>query len=121
MSLPSLIINSAPDDILGLPLCTCQAKAIIDSSTQAPFGRGEDTIVDTSVRCTWQLSPAEFSITSNHWPNQLQALLGKAKYELGCDPAMAVVGELYKLLLYEPGGFFKVRKPCCLWSEVPRN
>ncbi len=110
MALPSLSINSAPDDIIGLPLCKDQAKLIIDSSTQAPFGRGGETIVDTSVRCTWQLSPAQFSINSSWWMEQLQVLLEKVKRELGCDPSMIVACELYKLLLYEPGGFFKVRR-----------
>lgn len=51
MPLPSLSINSLPGVILGLPLGDEQAKAIVDSATRAPFGRGEETIVDTSVRC----------------------------------------------------------------------
>lgn len=109
MPLPSLLASSAPGDILGLPLGDCQAKLIIASSTQAPFGRGEETIVDTSVRCTWQLSPSQFVINNDKWTEKLQALLDNVKNELGCDPNMAVTGELYKLLLYEPGGFFKVR------------
>ena len=81
---------------------------IIASSSQAPFGRGEDTIVDTSVRRTWQLPPMQFSINNSQWTGQLQALLNRVKDELGCDPNMTVTGELYKLLLYEPGSFFKV-------------
>ena len=108
LPLPSLSLSSAPDDILGLPLSDCQANLIIASSTQAPFGRGEETIIDTSVRCTWQLSPTQFIINNSQWAEQLQILLNKVKDELGCDPKMMVNGELYKLLLYEPGGFFKV-------------
>ncbi len=108
MSLPSISLNITPDNILGLPLGSCQEKLIIASSTQAPFGRGEETIVDTSVRCTWQLSPAQFTINNSQWMEQLEALLSKVKHELGCDPNMIVICELYKLLLYEPGGFFKV-------------
>ncbi len=108
MPLPSLSLASAPDDILGMPINNSQAQLIIASSTQAPFGRGEETIVDTSVRRTWQLSPTQFSINNSQWEKQLQGLLNKVKDELGCDPNMTVTGELYKLLLYEPGGFFKV-------------
>ena len=118
MSLPSLSINSVSDDILGLPLAKCHANLIVTLATQAPFGRGEETIVDTSVRCTWQLSPSQFSINNDEWKKQLKDLLKRVKDELGCDPKMEVTGELYKLLLYEPGGFFKVRmlrckKNCC--------
>lgn len=112
MPLPSLTLNSAPDDILGLPLADSHVKSIIESSTQAPFGRGEATIVDTSVRNTWQLSPERFSINSNKWSERLRALLNKVTSDLGCDAKKVVTCELYKLLLYEPGGFFKVRYGC---------
>ena len=109
MILPALSLASAPSDILGLPLCEYQARSIIASASQAPFGRGEDTIIDTSVRNTWQLSPSQFTINNSQWSKQLNVLLKKVKEELGCDPKMTVSGELYKLLLYEPGGFSKVR------------
>lgn len=108
LPLPSLSLNTAPESIIGLPLADSQAKAIINSATQAPFGRGEDTIIDTSVRCTWQLSPAQFSINNAKWSKHLQKLLHKVKDDLGCDSNMTVSCELYKLLLYEAGGFFKV-------------
>ena len=130
MPLPSLSINNAPDNILGLPLCDCQLKSIIDSSTPAPFGRGEETVVDTSVRRTWQLSPTQFSINSSQWEDQLQTLLDKVARELGCDSNMTVTCELYKLLLYEPGGFFKVSYlPLCfeffqlrvMWASNKNN
>ena len=42
------------------------------------------------------------------WAKELAALVGRIKAELGCDSAQGVTCELYKLLLYEPGGFFKV-------------
>ena len=110
LPLPAISINSVPDICLGLPLGDAQAKVIVDSSTQAPFGRGEETIVDINVRRTWQLSPTQFSINNKEWKKQLQALLAKVKADLGCDSNMNVTCELYKLLLYEPGGFFKVSK-----------
>lgn len=110
MPLPSLCINSAPDVILGLPLGESHVKSIIESATQAPFGRGEETIVDTSVRKTWQLSPSQFTIKNGKWAQQLQALLEKVTVDLGCDVRKRVTCELYKLLLYEPGGHFKVRE-----------
>ena len=107
MPLPTLSINDA---IVGLPLGDGQIKTIVDLSTQAPFGRGEETIVDTSVRRTWQLNPTQFSIQNPQWSEQLKALLVRVKADLGCNYSMTVSCELYKLLLYEPGGFFKVSK-----------
>ena len=108
MSLPSLVINCVSDDILGLPLCNLQAKRIID---QVQFAEGEETTVAPH---TWQLSPTKFSINNSRWSQQLQALLNEVKNELGCDPKMALTCELYKLLLHEPGGFFKVCIMVCM-------
>ncbi len=105
MPLPSLSINDA---IVGIPLTESQIKSIVDLSTQAPFGRGEKTIVDTSFRRTWQLNPTQFSIRNPQWSKQLQHLLINVKDGLGCNNCKIVTCELYKLLLYEPGCFFQV-------------
>jgi len=105
LPLPSLSIGGS---ILGLPLCEAQAKKLIEISSRAPFGRGEETIIDTSVRCTWQLNPSQFSINNPNWEKSLDALSSKLRAELGCSDRMNIAFELYKMLLYEPGGFFKV-------------
>jgi len=108
MSLPALSLNGQNNTILGLPLCDCHIKNIIENASRAPFGRGGETIVDTSVRCTWQLNPSQFTINNPEWKKSMQTLLTRLKTELGCDEKMTVTSELYKLLLYEPGGLFKV-------------
>ena len=109
MPLPAIKLFGEPDIVLGLPLCEAQAKQLIELASRAPFGRGEQTIVDTSVRSTWQLDPTQFCITNPQWEERLQLLLSRVKTELGCDTKMKVTCQLYKLLLYEPGGHFKVR------------
>ena len=101
-------LTGEPNTILGLPICEPQAKQLIELASRAPFGRGEQTIVDTSVRCTWQLNPGQFSVTNPRWEESLRRLLEQVKTELGCNTKMKVTCELYKLLLYEQGGFFKV-------------
>ena len=107
MPLPSL---SVAGRIFGLPLCEAQARNLIELASRAPFGRGEETIVDTSVRCTWQLSPSQFTVNNPDWQESIQTLLARVKADLGCTASLTVTCELYKLLLYEPGGFFKVGK-----------
>ena len=69
LPLPCLSVKGMTDPVLSLPLTTSQAKDIISVASQAPFGRGEETIVDTSVRCTWQLDPEQFTIKSLDWTN----------------------------------------------------
>ena len=111
MPLPALSLvgdSCSANQILGLPLGESQAKRVIARCSQAPFGRGEETLVDTSVRLTWQLNPDHFTIGNQQWEEQLQALLSSVKRDLGCPDKGTVTCELYKCLLYETGGFFKV-------------
>lgn len=46
---------------IGLPLSSRDAKALITECSQAPFGQGTKTIVDTTVRKTWQLDASKVS------------------------------------------------------------
>ena len=104
-----VISLTEPNAILKLPLCEVQAKHLIELASGLPLGRGEQAIVDPSSCCTWQLNPTQFSITNPQWEKKLQLLLPRVRTELGCDTKMKVTCQLYKLLLYEPGGHFKVR------------
>ena len=40
---------------IALPFLPVQAEQLIALAERAPFGRGENTLVDTDVRRTWQL------------------------------------------------------------------
>ena len=57
---------------IALPFLPQQAEALIAQSEQAPFGRGEETIVDTSVRNVWQISAENFAFTNPEWESALQ-------------------------------------------------
>ena len=103
---PVIKIEGIPE--IRQPIDDPEAKAIIDKCSRAPYGRGEETIVDTSVRKSWQLDPSQFSV-SDKWNKSLDTLVNEVKLDLGFASSQDVSCELYKLLLYEPGGFFKVR------------
>ncbi len=51
---------------VALPLLPAQAKALIKAASQAPFGRGSDTVLDTKVRRTWQIGPEQVRIGGKH-------------------------------------------------------
>ena len=104
---PALKINGVRGYV-GLPVGECQARVIIAVCSQAPYGRGQETVVDRSVRSTWELDPSQFTINNPQWSSQLESLAAVVKKELGCDPKLSVKCELYKFLLYEQGSFFKV-------------
>lgn len=56
---PGLFIASNNVGGVGLPLSKRDAQAIINGSKQAPFGKGERTVVDTTVRDTWEIDGGE--------------------------------------------------------------
>src|SRR5215471_15133462 len=90
---------------IGLPLTAHQAKALIALSEQAPFGRGEETIVDTDVRKSWQISADDFALGNPQWNEALQAAADQIGKDLGLSGCKIGV-EQYKLLVYEEGSFF---------------
>ena len=113
LPLPALKINGV-DGVVRFPASDAQAKAIIAVCLQAPYGRGEETIVDTSVRNTWQLDPTHFTIMNPEWNSAVKSLAAVVGRELGCNPSLNVCCELHKFLLYEQGSFFKVFRMYCM-------
>ena len=93
---------------IGLPLSQHDAQAIIQRSRQAPFGKGEETLVDTSVRKTWEIDASKLTIKNPAWAGFFDLVLRMVVQNLGVEGgAEHVRAEPYKLLLYEEGCIFK--------------
>ena len=90
---------------VGLPLAQSQAKELIARCKQAPYGKGEKTLVDTSVRRVWQLDPDQFTLTNPDWDDFLQTTVQTVQKELGLKD-QKLESHLYNLLVYEKGSFF---------------
>jgi hypothetical protein len=90
---------------IGLPLTVKQAKELKAHCVQAPYGKGEKTLVDTSVRRVWRMEPGRFSLTNPDWDRFLSETVGKVQEELGLEK-QKLESHPHDLLLYEPGGFF---------------
>ncbi|CAH0025690.1 unnamed protein product [Clonostachys rhizophaga] len=82
-----------------------QAKQMIAMAAQAPYGKGSETIVDTTVRNTWELDPQQFRFLDNRWHNYVQTLCAQAALDLGINTTIRC--EIYKMLIYEQGAMFK--------------
>lgn len=89
---------------IALPLLPAQAAQLIAAAERAPYGRGADTLVDTSVRRTWQIGVDRVRIRGRHWPTMLDGIVKRAAMGLGAGAG--VEAELYKLLVYDEGSFF---------------
>jgi 2-oxoglutarate-Fe(II)-dependent oxygenase superfamily protein len=89
---------------IALPLLPVQAEQLIALAQRAPYGRGAATIVDTSVRRTWQIGPDRVRLDGKRWPATLDRAVALAAEGLGVDEPVSA--ELYKLLIYDKGSFF---------------
>lgn len=89
---------------IALPLLPSQAMQLVAAAERAPYGRGEQTLLDTAVRRTWQIGPDRVQIQGRGWARTLSGILARVCDGLGVtEPVQA---EFYKLLLYDEGSFF---------------
>ncbi|KAK5952122.1 hypothetical protein OHC33_007009 [Knufia fluminis] len=94
--------------LIGFPLSSRDATALKEKCRLSPFGKGEETLTDPSVRCSYELDSSEFQITNPAWDMFVWDITTKAYDKLGLSYGRAnVKAELYKLLIYEKGAFFK--------------
>ncbi|RGP69365.1 2og-fe oxygenase superfamily [Fusarium sporotrichioides] len=102
---PGLTIDGGNQ--IPLPLKEDDAQTIKGVCRQAPFGHGDKTLVDTSIRNTWELDASKFELRNPEWPKFFDKVLQDTAVGLGLNE---VIAKSYKLLLYEPGSFFKPHK-----------
>ncbi|KAM5475397.1 hypothetical protein MauCBS54593_001085 [Microsporum audouinii] len=103
---PSLHINGL-GRVVDLPLSPEDAKAVVDLCHRSPFGKGAETLVDTSVRKCWELNVADFDLKAPGWGNYMKKVIADVSKGLGiAHQADSIRADPYKLLLYEEGAFF---------------
>jgi hypothetical protein len=87
-----------------LPLKRTMVKELVGRCHAAPYGKGTKTLLDSKVRNTFELDPKKFSL-SDEWSAAIAAATRSVAQQLGL-PAEQLEARLYKLLVYERGGFF---------------
>lgn len=105
LALPMPMVQVDGVGLLSFPLAQAQIAALIAAAERAPYGRGDQTVVDTSVRRVWQIDAAQVRISGKSWAQSQGRILAETGRGLGCE-GQAIRAELYKLLVYDPGGFF---------------
>lgn len=89
---------------VGVPLSAREAIHVIGGCRQAPFGKGERTIVDKEVRDTWEMDAAKVHFDNPVWAAFMQRAAREVCAGLGVNyDASKPRCELYKLLVYETG------------------
>lgn len=89
---------------IALPLLPIQAEQLLKIATPAPYGRGKETIIDPTVRRTWQVDAQQVHISGRHWQHDLNHIVNQVTNGLGITGK--VIAEPYKLLIYNSGSFF---------------
>ena len=87
---------------ISLPVKAPQAKRMIACARPARFGRGEQTLMDLSVRDTWEITPDQVTLTGLDW----DAILAEVRDELGLPARARLRAEPHALLVYGKGQFF---------------
>ncbi|KAL8836461.1 MAG: hypothetical protein Q9170_002894 [Blastenia crenularia] len=93
---------------VGLPLTYRDAAGISRIAHQAPFGKGSETYVDSTVRKTWEFNPSQFDLQNPAWTATVQDGLRRITDDMGIVGGASMIHpEIRKSLLYEPGAFFE--------------
>ncbi|HKG70012.1 MAG TPA: 2OG-Fe(II) oxygenase, partial [Segetibacter sp.] len=94
---------------LSYPINDAQTKALISIAHKAPFGKGNETVLDNNVRSAWEINADKLTFHGKQWTTFLDKILGDIKPELGIED-YAISAHLYKMLIYEKGDFFLQHK-----------
>ena len=104
---PAITVKGFGD--IGLPFNASQAEGLKPYATKSSFGKGTETLQDTSIRDAWEIGAQDVAISGKGWDSLLSTVLNLALSQLGIADATksGVEPHLYKLLVYEEGGHFK--------------
>ncbi|KAA1079297.1 hypothetical protein PGT21_006957 [Puccinia graminis f. sp. tritici] len=100
---------------IAMPLSEGQIRELIAKAHQAPYGHRSETLVDLSVRNTWEINGNQLSFLDPAWQGYLLKLSKTVASKLGImGPIRA---ELYKMLIYEKGAMFKAHTEKLLFVD----
>jgi 2OG-Fe(II) oxygenase superfamily len=96
---------------IGFPLMKCAVETVKAAATKAPFGLGNETLLDDTVRDAWQIEASKVIFGGGKiWDDFLKKVIIQACFGLGISnkvvEAKGIHANLYKMLLYETGGHF---------------
>jgi hypothetical protein len=89
-----------------LPVRAPLAKKLIAVARPAMFGRAEETLTDTSVRDTWELTPDRVTLGGPKWTALMERALEHFRDGLGLPRTSRLRAELHSMLVYGMGQFF---------------
>ena len=83
--------------MVSLPLSDRDAKAIAALCKQSPFGRGDETVNDESVRKTWEFEASYIECRNPDWAAFAEKITNEVVANIGVQ--VVASAQPYKLLL----------------------
>lgn len=107
-SAPAAGVTLSVDGIgqVHLPVGAAQERRLVSVAQPAMFGLGEETLVDQSVRDTWEIAGGRVTL-GGEWERVLEEALAEVHEGLGLPSRARLRAELHALLVYGPDQFFK--------------
>ena len=90
---------------LRLPVPAATVRTLRSVARPARFGRGEETLLDRSVRDTWVIAKSRVKL-GRRWRKTMAPALERAHRELGLPAGTRLKAHLHDMLVYERGQFF---------------
>lgn len=66
--MPRVLVEGVGE--LSFPVPEAQIAALVDAAERAPYGKGTETLVDTSVRDCWQIGAGSVELAGRAWPDR---------------------------------------------------
>ena len=107
--------TARPDDLrlevrgvgpVTLPVSVGQAKELCLVGRPARFGKGEQTLLDATVRDTWEIPKSRVKIDKRQWNATLRPVLDRLRADLGLPASCELTADFHSMLVYAPGQFF---------------
>lgn len=89
-----------------LPVRPTAVKKLVALARPAHFGKGEQTLQDTSVRDTWEITPEQVTLGGDRWHASLDGALAHLGAAIGILHPTRLRAELHSMLIYGKGQFF---------------
>lgn len=108
LRLPAHTLTLSVDGLgaVPLPIRAPQAKKLIAVARPAHFGKGEETVLDTDVRDTWEVPAERVHLGGPSWDAELADALERMGETLGLPHGARLRPEFHSLLVYGKGQFF---------------
>jgi 2OG-Fe(II) oxygenase superfamily len=91
---------------LHLPVPEDQAALLAGIGRPARYGKGEQTLLDSTVRDTGEIPRSQVTIDQRRWNRTLLAVVDQLGQDLGLPEGAGLRPELHSMLVYGPGQFF---------------